>query len=117
MRLDSLQRGEREAVVPRSTALEMRELDIGDAGVDGWIPPHTFHMICLINAQTTCFFHPLLSVGRAVLQPSLHSRQEENSEVDGEEGGLSIHLPREAPWPVTEMEKETWPTQLTLSAP
>lgn len=88
MRLDSLQRGEREAVVPRSTALEMRELDIGDAGV-----------------------------GRAVLQPSLHSRQEENSEVDGEEGGLSIHLPREAPWPVTEMEKETWPTQLTLSAP
>lgn len=88
MRLDSLQCGEREAVDPRSTALEIRELDIGDA-------------FC----------------SRAVLQPSLHSRQEKNSEVDREEGGLSSHLPREAPWPVREMEKETWPIQLTLSAP
>lgn len=39
----------------------------------------------------------LLSVVRAVHQPSLHMRKEE---VGGEEGELSFRLPREAPWPV-----------------
>lgn len=75
MRLDSLQCVEREAVVPRSKALEVRERDTGNAGVDGWTPPPTFHIICLFSAKSTRFFYLLPSVVRAVLQPSLHLKR------------------------------------------
>lgn len=40
-----LQRAGREAAVPMSRALEVRDPDAGDAGVEGWTPPPHFTLL------------------------------------------------------------------------